>query len=353
MHIASETFLADAIQSVLQIQRPNFESSRPVFCYKVGGNFIVCKGTVECRAQELPAVIARLPEGMYPPRPLSFAALVRSRESAHGVPDEHGGSTLATLLARPDGLLLLVARQCSDTTLIDISAIRFCQDRGISLVDEVSLHAVDVAKTRVMILQGTLRQRDFEKDRRSPLAKLPSSCRPPCDLAFIVAGHSAGGFHLLQIHPTFASGENGNGGEIHWRDSIWRRDKIHLSGVVYEVHANSIAASFNCERSPAVAAVLSQKLVKSFRRRIVSVYGSLQKGASAFGIHHDREISFDEFAAGCKLIGYGYEVTKLWSIMDEDRSGGISAIELLGDIMPPDRTPALENNDLGVPHTLD
>jgi hypothetical protein len=213
---------------------------------------------------------------------------------------------------------------------IDVSAVRFFQDKGISLADEVSLHVLDVAGTRIVNLQGSLRQKEFRSCRRTALAKLPVSCRPPGSLVFITAGDGPGAFNVVGLTPHTASSEHGHGGELHWRDSYWRRDRLNMSGVTFEVDP-AVLSVVHHVRTDEVLDVLNSKKMRDFRNRMVSVYGSVEKGTvRAFGLHGDREIGFAEFAAGCKLLGYSYEVTRLWEILDEDRSGGISAAELLG-----------------------
>ncbi|CAK0893989.1 unnamed protein product [Prorocentrum cordatum] len=138
------------------------------------------------------------------------------------------------LLARPDGLIVQVGGPCAGTS-IDVGAVRFFQDRGISLADEVSLHVLDVAGTRIVNLQGSLRQKEFRGCCRAALAKLPVSCRPPGSLVFITAGDGPGAFNMIGLTPHTGSSEHGHGGELHWRDSFWRRDKLNMSGVTFEV----------------------------------------------------------------------------------------------------------------------
>merc|ERR1712137_616587 len=148
------------------------------------------------------------------------------------------GSNLVTLVVTPDGWVVALGRGEVEGA-IDLSAIRFCIGRGISLVDMVTLHTCDVAGTRMVILQGHL-QACFFSSHNEPLAVLPDSCRPAKDISFVVAGTSAEGFHLVIIRPSHSYGR---GGDVLWCDSRWNHDEINLTGIMYEVAPDAVQLS--------------------------------------------------------------------------------------------------------------
>jgi hypothetical protein len=209
---------------------------------------------------------------------------------------------------------------------IDLSAIRFSVQGGMSLVDNVCLHEYDFAGTRMVLLQGSLFERNFKSDDRSkPLAILPASCLPPRTLNFVVAGTRAGGFHLLAVQPTRSFGK-GCGAELRWRDSIWIRDEIHLSGVMYQVDPRALEHSLeDVQWSRESAKIFLKEFQDLLRRRFGSVSAAWHE---AFDTDGSGSINFTEFGLGCKISGYVGNVMKLWAALDVDRSGDISLEEL-------------------------
>lgn len=267
-------------------------------------------------------MIARLPEGLRPTRPLLFAALARDVF-------EDGGrtvisSSLATIMVTPDGEITKLGGGTPEAS-IDLSAIRFCTDRGISLVDEVSVHAVDIAGSRLVTLQGVLLERSWQHGGvKKQLATLPESCRPAKDLHFIVPGMSREGYHLVYVRPTTAAG---SAGEIMWKDSIWIRDRINLTGVMFEVSQDVL--SLRLHKTDEEMEVAKQALMQDLHRRIVKKYGSIDFGLKkAFSITEADELNFTQFVAGTKLLGYPGHMTRLWSMLDEDQGGSVSYEEL-------------------------
>merc|ERR1719198_327334 len=92
------------------------------------------------------------------------------------------------------------------------------------------------------MLQGSLAPRNWRRHSKQSLAILPENCRPPKELTYIVAGSSSGGFHLVRVRPA-PSFNVGRGGDLMWSDGIWIRDRIHLTGVMFEVAPEAVQIS--------------------------------------------------------------------------------------------------------------
>lgn len=332
----------------------------------VGNGLIMCRGIAVGFCPREPdnsgrfrnLRIARLPRDARPSRPLQFAGLLRE---AHTARDGRAAcsSHLLTLVVTPEGWILGLACHASTpardgpemvalnssrggtTGAIDLSAIRFSVQGGMSLIDGVCLHECDVAGTRLVILQGSLAKRHFKADRAKPLALLPESCLPPRRLNFIVSGTGAGGFNLLEVNPTRSFGV-GCGAELRWRDSIWIRDEIHLSGVMYEVDPRALQHSLaDMQWSSTSGKIFLKEFQVMLSRRFGSVTDAWYK---AFDTDGSGSINFTEFGLGCKAAGYVGNVMKLWAALDVDHSGDISLEELNEEILlhtPPklDQTP--------------
>lgn len=314
---------------MVRVEKANFAAvggGGALWCYLVGGMFVILKGVVSGRKQNLPSsvrqnLIARLPEGLRPTRPLMFAALARDVF-------EDGGrtvisSSLATIMVTPDGEITKVGGGSPEAT-IDLSAIRFCTDRGISLVDEVSVHAVDIAGSRLVTLQGVLLEKSWQQGGvKKQLATLPESCRPSKELHFIVPGMSREGYHLVHVE----RGVGGKAGEIYWKDSIWIRDRINLTGVMFEVSQDAL--DLRLHKTPEEVEVAKQALLQDLHRRITKKYGSLDVGLKkVFCMSEADELNFTQFVNGTKLLGYPGHMTRLWSMLDEDQGGSVSYGEL-------------------------
>lgn len=313
---------------MVRVEKANFAAVQggAVWCYLVGGLCVILKGVVTGRRSTSQSarenLIARLPEGLRPTRPLLFAALARDVF-------EDGGrtvisSSLATILVTPDGDISKLSGGSHEAS-IDLSAIRFCTDRGISLVDEVSVHAVDIAGSRIVTLQGVLLERSWAHGGvKKQLATLPESCRPAKDLHFIVPGISREGYHLVHVRPTTNASSSG---EIMWKDSIWIRDRINLTGVMFEVSQDALGMRLH--KTEEEMEVARQALLQDLHRRVVKKYGSVNFGLKkAFCITEADELNFTQFVAGTKLLGYPGHMTRLWSMLDEDQGGSVSYEEL-------------------------
>jgi len=313
---------------MVRVEKANFAPVQggAVWCYLVGGTCVIMKGIVTGRRSSSARsardnLIARLPEGLRPARALLFAALARDvfEDGARTVVS----SSLATIIVTPDGA---ISKMCggSAEASIDLSAIRFCTDRGISLVDEVSVHAVDIAGSRLVTLQGVLLEKSWHNAKKQ-LATLPESCRPAKDLHFIVPGISREGYHLVQVKPMSGAGKEG---EIVWKDSIWIRDRINLTGVIFEVSQDSCKS--HLYKSMQEVEVTKQGLLLDLHRRIVKKYGCIEYGLKkAFCINEEGELNFSQFVSGTKLLGYHGHMTRLWALLDEDQGGSVSYEEFV------------------------
>jgi len=312
---------------LMRLESNFFTARESLWCYLVGGNFVICKGVVVgiCPRDHDPANgrnmrLARLPADLRPQETLQFAALSREAYDVGG--HVAYSSQLVTLVVTPDGWIMGVAGKEVEGA-IDLSAIRFCIGRGISLIDEVSLHHCDIGGTRMVTLQGTLTQRYFAVHSHKPLALLPESCRPPRELPFITAGSSPGGFHLLIAFPSHGFG---CGGDLLWRDSIWNHDKISLTGIMYEVAEDAMLHSTLDTKWGAE----SQKIfVEDFQKFLIRRFGDIETAwEQAFDTDGSGAINFTEFGLGCKMAGFVGNATRLWAALDEDRSGEIDMDEL-------------------------
>lgn len=341
MQIDDKTFVREGISHLIRLEPNNFKARNAPWCYLVGGTFVVCKGVVvgTCPKEHDPASgrnarIARLPANLRPKTDLKFAALVRE---AHDL----GGSVtysahLVTLTVDTDGWICGFASREPEGAL-DLSAIRFCVGGGISLVDEVSLHTVDIAGTRLVNLQGCMSDRFFAVHSHKALALLPESCRPPGDRPFVVAGASFGGYHLLVAKAAYGLG---CGGDLTWRDSVWNRDKIHFTGIMYEISPDALQFStLNAQWSGEQMSIF----VQDFQNFLVRKFGSIEEAWHvAFDTDGSGSVNFTEFGLGCKASGYVGNATRLWAAFDEDRSGDISLDELGGG-MGGDEASAIED----------
>lgn len=316
-----------ATAHVLRLEPNNFRAQGTLWSYLVGGSFVICSGIVlgVCPKEHDPSRgrnmrIARLPAHVRPRSALQFAAL--SREACDVGGRTVYGSHLVTLVVTPDGWITGVSNREVEG-FVDLSAVRFCVSRGISLMDQVSLHTVDVGGSRMVTLQGTLEEKFFLADGGKPLALLPESCRPPQEMHFVVAGTSAGGFHLLSVEPSHGFGV---GGDLLWQDSTWNHDQMHLTGIMYEVAQDAM----RCATLDSTWTGESlQVFVKDFQNFLTRKFGTIEVAwEKAFDLDGNGSINFTEFGLGCKASGYVGNATRLWAALDEDRSGEISLDEL-------------------------
>lgn len=326
MDVRKETFPAPS-----RLIRPiseNFVSQESLWCHLFGESFVLCRGVVsgtipasDHEEVDKKSLVARLPVGLRPGQPLQFAALSRKAFNVGG--HVTYSSQLVTLAVFPDGWIKGLSSREVDGA-IDLSAIRFCTSRGISLIDEVRLHTCEVRGTRMVCLQGDLSDRFFTTQSHKPLALLPESCRPPGNLPFIVAGMSPGCFHLVVARPSYGLG---CGGDLLWRDGVWNRDKIHFTGIMYAVAEDALRYStLDAQWSEQGL----QVFVKDFQKFLTRRFGSIERAwREAFDTDGNGSVNFTEFGLGCKTSGHVGNTTRLWAALDKDRSGEITMDELL------------------------
>jgi len=306
----------------------NFTSKESLWCYLLGGGFVICRGVVvgRCPREHDPASgrnirIVRLPQHMRPRRALQFAALSRQAYEVGG--HLTYSSNLVTLCVTTDGWISGISPKEVEGA-VDLSAVRFAIGGGICLIDQVSLHTVDVAGSRMVTLQGTLSERFFCSHSKKPLAILPESCRPPVDLPFVVTGSTPGGFHLMRSRPIYGGGVGGN---LCWMDSVWDKDIIHLTGIMYEVSPDALKAS---TWDSSWTGESLKVFLQDFQNFLIRKFGSIEDAwHMAFDADNNGSVNFTEFSMGCKAAGYVGNATRLWAALDDDRSGELSLEELV------------------------
>eukprot|EP00933_Yihiella_yeosuensis_P018408 TRINITY_DN15119_c0_g1_i1.p1 TRINITY_DN15119_c0_g1~~TRINITY_DN15119_c0_g1_i1.p1 ORF type:complete len:512 (+),score=87.59 TRINITY_DN15119_c0_g1_i1:127-1662(+) len=315
----------------LRLEPKNFTPQGSCWCYLIGGSFVVCKGVIIGRCPKMHDPengrnmrIARLPVEGRPRKLLTFAAMSREAYDVGG--HITYASSLVHLTVDPDGWI------CGRSTremegAIDLSAVRFCIQGGISLMDEVSVHTVDVADTRLVCIQGTCSDRFHTIDSAKALGCIPESCRPNQEgLAFVTAGSGPGAFNLMTMKKIQGGGI---GAELFWKDGIWNRDGVSVSGVMYEVSKCAMPFSLvDASWSP----FLLRAFVTEFQKFLIAKFGSVEDAWDAvFDLDGSGGINFTEFAVGCKAAGYVGNATRLWAALDEDHGGFISLEELCMD----------------------
>lgn len=317
----------DSLTQLIRLERnAGFQVRDTPRCSSVGGTFVFCKGSICGQCPRSGVIFGRLPASFRPHEVLLFAATSREAYDVGGHVAYQ--TALVTLAVRPDGFMLLVGgKEPPREGTIDLSAVRFCSGKGISLVDEVSLHTLDIYGSRLVTLQGRLANRWWTRDHRHPLALLPESCRPPKEIPFIVTGTSSGGFHLVLVRPSFSFG---CGGDLMWKDGVWNRDKVNFTGIMFEVASDAMKhPSFTAGREGASV------LISDFQQFLLRRFGSIEEAwHQAFDLDGSGQINFTEFGLGCKAAGYVGNATRLWAALDEDASGSISLSELLADSQP-------------------
>jgi len=211
---------------------------------------------------------------------------------------------------------------------IDLSAIRFSIGKGISLIDDVTLHICDVAGTRIAGLQGTLSERCFEIHGRKLVALLPESCRPPEQTDFVVSGTN-GGFHLMRVRPSTTHAAHGDG-DLVWQDGKWNRDVIAMNGIMFEVATSSLGLPNPLqERTITEGQAIA---IMDFQKYLIRRFGCFRAAWDmAFDTDHSGIVNFTEFGLGCKHSGYVGNASRLWAVLDADLSGAISLQELCMD----------------------
>jgi hypothetical protein len=131
-----------------------------------------------------------------------------------------------------------------------------------------------------------------------------------------------------------------------WKDGVWNRDKVNLTGVMFEVAPDAVKHTvFAAGREGAAV------LIRDFQQFLIRRFGSIDEAwREAFDLDGSGEINFTEFGLGCKAAGYVGNATRLWAVFDEDQSGEISLVELLTGVtsdtqgQKENASPALEDN---------
>lgn len=283
-------------------------------------------------------LVGTLPEDCCPRDTLHFAAPMWETSTPAGRSETN--VNLVTLLVTRDGMIHATSTVDREGA-IDLSAVRFSRESGISLIDGVRLHTCDFNGTRLVMVQGSLKERHFAFDSAKPLTKLPECCRPPTEMPFIVSGTRSGSFHLLEVKPKgdgplSNGGRKGLGGEVYWSDSIWNRDSIHLSGLVWQTAEETLQYILEMN----TYSVYRRRIViEEFQKLLKRKWNNLEDAwYKAFDVNDDGRINFTEFAYGCKMSFYVGDTTRLWQMLDEDGGGDISYCEFSQDVLAGKRT---------------
>ena len=280
-----------------------------VQCCLVGDKMVFCRGLVKCFDSAAGTPIAQLPSSMCPNGMHTFAVLCDG-------PSDQGnqGLSLGRLNVGRDGWLCI--ESLKEGCLIDLSGIRFAVGGGLPLAESIQVFACSVSGQRLVMLQGKVSEKVFDLWPGDPLIKLPPDFSPPNICPFVVPGVRSGGFHLVHVAPS------SSGGYIEWRDSVWNRDEIELTGVTYETTANLdvLPSTLIGMWSSARRAIV----ISDFHKFIVSKFGSLESAWHAYNVYGDGQIDFGEFTKGCKLAKFSGNVCRLWSMLDIQNVGTIT-----------------------------
>lgn len=314
----------EAKSELMRVESSNFRGRR-LLCHLVGDTFVFCSGVAHgvCPGPSAPPDrmrLALLPEAMRPRATLYFPALMH---------DLHDKANLVTLAVAPDGWIRAASSREIEGK-IHLSGIRFGLGRGMSLIDEVRVHILQTPSRRLAILQGYIGERSFPVHSRKALAMLPGTCKPHGTHHFVATGSSLGSYQLVTVQPSNGK-VKGIGGELLWKDSVWIRDSINFSGVVFEVAPDAIVVDPEAARSAESAAIFK----KDFQDFLVSKFGSSEAAwRQVFDTDGSGQINFTEFGLACKAVGYIGNVQRLWSLLDDEDSGEISYKELTGEELP-------------------
>lgn len=320
--LTSQIDVEDAIWHDIPITMPRygqaaFRARQPLRCCLVKEDFVFCQGLavgVVTEANQLEdggAPVCCLPDGKRPRQPLRFAAWARD------IMQEGSAAQLVMLDARPDGWIRCLGKagvKCA----IDLSAVRFSLSPGLSLVDSVRIHALNVGSRRMVMLQGVLAPRALSSGP-ALLAPLKSGLRPWHALPFVAAGSRWGRFHLMFVRPT--KGQR-SGGDLVWGDSKWQgTDEVSLSGIFYDVDPEELRFPLEVESWTPNKKTL---VVADFHTILHAKYGNLTCAwRKAFNLEHLDQIDFGAFSAGCKASGYLGDAVRLWAMLDPCHRGRI------------------------------
>lgn len=284
-------------------------------CCLVGSKMVFCRGLVKCLDATPGVRIAQLPPSMLPSGTLTFAVLCDG-------PEEQGLS-LGRLKVARDGWLYVESVKCG--CLIDLGGVRFAIGGGLPLAESVQVFACNLSSQRLVMLQGMVSEKVFDLWPGDPLIKLPPDFKPPATCPFVVPGARSGGFHLIDIAPSLS------GGHLCWRDSVWNRDEIELTGVTYEL--NATGANLGCLPSALIGTWSSARrniVISDFHKFVASKFGSLESAWEAYNVYGDGQVDFKDFTEGCKIAKFSGNICRLWSMLDVQKAGIITYEEFLG-----------------------
>jgi len=320
--LTSQIDVDDAMWHDIPVPMPRygqaaFRARQPLRCCLVNEDYVFCRGlavgvvTEDNQLEDGGVPMCCLPDGMRPRDTLRFAAWARD------IMHDGAAAQLVMLDARPDGWIRCFGKsgvKCA----IDLSAVRFSISPGLSLIDSVRFHALNVGSRRMVMLQGVLDPRALSSGP-ALLAPLKPGLRPCRATPFVATGSRWGRFHLMLVRPT--KGRR-SGGDLVWCDSKWQgTDEVSLSGIFYDVDPEELRFPLELESWTPNKRTL---VVADFHTILHARYGNLKCAwRKAFNLEGLDEIDFGAFSAGCKSAGYAGDAVRLWAMLDPGHCGRI------------------------------
>ena len=284
----------------------------PVTCCCIESNVVMCKGVV-ARTQSSPfsGMICQLPADLRPSSAMTFAALCREPGSEL--------SLTALVVTREGKIIGEIKPGCS----IDLSGVRFATRGGFPLTDGLQLFSCRIGAQRFGMLQGRTSTRFFNVTEDRALVSIPPDFTPTQGIAFAIPGARSGGFHLLHLEPST------DGGKLHWRDAVWNRDELEVSGLIFEMlgDVQCLPSALISNWSEARRGIV----LMDFHKLLLSRYGSLNVAwEEAFDIEDYGYVDFALFSQGCRRVKYCGNLCRLWSMLDPYNQGTVTFEVLLG-----------------------
>eukprot|EP00451_Oxyrrhis_marina_P002692 CAMPEP_0204274508 /NCGR_PEP_ID=MMETSP0468-20130131/25227_1 /ASSEMBLY_ACC=CAM_ASM_000383 /TAXON_ID=2969 /ORGANISM="Oxyrrhis marina" /LENGTH=384 /DNA_ID=CAMNT_0051250725 /DNA_START=48 /DNA_END=1202 /DNA_ORIENTATION=- len=305
------------------------EPSAGPWCMQLHDHLIVCKGKLMETFDSEGVWLGELPKAYWPPRNLVFAALLtETGEQPDGSLSHYDDTHLVTLVVQEDGQILGFGHRKPIRGAVDLSAIRFCTNMGLNLVDNVSIHVCDVhsddVEGRIVVLQGSLHSKKFLRASADPVAQITADCRPAMNsMRFITAGGTLGGYHLLEVTLESSKPGVGKDGSVMWRDARWTNDSIHLSGLIFE-GVGGRSRDFG-----PVNPEMATYILRNFQQLLIKNFGSIDAAwDQVFDEDGSGVCDLQEFKLGCKKCHYLAAPDRVWAVLDQDGSGSISVEEL-------------------------
>ena len=273
---------------------------------------VFCRGLVSCIHSAPGTRLAQLPSNMYPRKSLTFAVLCDGPAPA--------GRSLGKIRLDRDGWLRV--ESITAGCLVDLGGVHFALCGGLPLAEGVQIFCCTVKGQSLAMLQGKVSEKVFDlQPKDQPLLVIPPDFRPAEVCPFVVPGSRSAGFHLLQVSASPA------GGRLDWRDSVWNRDEMELTAVVYKMPIN--LECLPCALIGTWSNARRNIVLEDFRQALMSRFGSLDEAwQAAFDVWGDGDVDFAQFAEGCRLAQFSGNVCRLWSMLDLAKQGLVTLQDL-------------------------